>query len=66
MEITKQSGGQDCGVYAAAIATALAFGLDPAMIKFSTPAIRPHLIKCIQEKELQPFPTSYTIINNYK
>ena len=44
--IHRQTGGRDCGVYAIAISTTLAFGHDPAKIQFDQSAMRPHLIKC--------------------
>ena len=43
--IHRQTGGQDCGVYAIAISTALAFCHDPAKIKFNQSAMRLHLIE---------------------
>lgn len=55
--IQRQTGGRDCGVYAIAIATALAFNLDPSKIKFKQSAMRPHLIKCLEIGTVSPFPT---------
>ena len=34
MSVGKQSGSTDCGLYAIAISTALAFDLDPTMLNF--------------------------------
>ena len=55
VKIPKQIGGQDCGLYAIAISTALAFGLDPAIITFNQAAMRPHLIQCIDENKMIQF-----------
>ena len=54
--IPKQMGGQDCGVYSIAIATALAFNQDPATVKFRQSALRSHLVECITTQKLSPFP----------
>ena len=56
--IHRQTGGQDCGVYAIAILTALAFCHDPAKIKFNQSAMRLHLIKCLEMGAFSPFPTA--------
>ena len=39
IHIPKQVGGQDCGVFAIAIATALAYGLNAATLKFNQVAM---------------------------
>jgi len=44
-------------VYAIAVSTALAFGHDPAKIKFDQSAMRPHLIKCLEMGTFSPFQT---------
>ena len=49
----KQKGGKNCGVYAIAITTALAFGHNPATIHFSQASMQTHLIQCI---DMQTFP----------
>ena len=48
----KQKGGKDCGVYAIAITTALAFGHDPAAIHFSQASMQTHLCQCIDMQNL--------------
>ena len=50
IHIPKQVGGQDCGVFAITIATALAYDLDAGTLKFNQVAMRPHLIQCIEIK----------------
>lgn len=57
VKINRQTGGRDCGVYAIAISTALAFHHDPSLIKFDQPAMRPHLVACLEKGTFSPFPT---------
>ncbi len=57
VQIHRQIGGRDCGVYAIAISTALAFREDPAGIKFDQPAMKRHLIACMEKGTFSPFPT---------
>ena len=57
VNIPKQSGGTDCGLYAIANATALCFQQDPSKIQFHQNVMRLHLIKCMEDGELAPFPT---------
>ena len=46
----KQSGGSDCWLYAIAIATALAYDLDPATLIFEQNEMRPHSVQCLSSK----------------
>ena len=41
--------GNDCGLYAIAITTALAHTIDPATVIFDQAMMRSHLIKCTEE-----------------
>ena len=50
VQVNRQTGGLDCGVFAVAISTALAFQQNPAMIKFDQPAMRPHLVACFEKR----------------
>lgn len=52
----KQNGVKDCGLFAIAFATALAFGENPSEIKFSQESMRAHLINCFEQDKLIPFP----------
>ena len=52
----KQKGGKDCGVFAIAIATAIASGLNPSRQNFKQEAMRGHLIDCFNKEILTPFP----------
>ena len=55
-ETCKQVGTNDCGLFAVATATALAFGLDP--VKVQQGSMREHLRKCFEEGSITPFPHS--------
>lgn len=46
----------DCGVFAIAFATALAFGMDPSKLRFDVSKMRPHLVECLKLKKMSPFP----------
>ena len=53
-----QTNGHDCGLYAIANATALAFGRDPSKEQYIPSKLREHLIQCLEDKEMRPFPTA--------
>ena len=52
----KQKGGKDCGIFAIAIATAIASGLNPSRQNFKQEAMRGHLVDCFNKEVLIPFP----------
>ena len=58
MNIGKQKGGNDCGLFAVAVLTSLANGVDVTKAKFDQALMRTHLINCIDSKEMTPFPSS--------
>ena len=43
VEMQKQDGGKDCGLFAIAISTAIAYGVDPISLHFNQAAMRNHL-----------------------
>ena len=51
----KQRGGNDCGVFAIAMATALAHGVLNVS-SFNQSAMRHHLVNCFKEHVMTPFP----------
>ena len=53
-----QTNGNDCGLYAIANATALAFGRDPSKEQYIPNKLREHLIQCLENKEMRPFPAA--------
>ena len=55
--VTKQSGSYECGLFAIAYITHLAYGLDPSLFVFHQEAMRSHFIKCIENHSIDLFPT---------
>ena len=53
--VQKQEGGDDCGVFSIAFATALAHGLNPVGIHFVQSDMCQHLLQCYEQKSLTPF-----------
>ena len=51
----KQQGCTDCGVFAIAVATCVAFGGDPTELVLYQATIRHHLLKCFDSKQLSQF-----------
>lgn len=57
MNVQRQRGSLDCGVFALALITAVCFGLDPVSMFFDQKEMRKHLLKSIVRQEITPFPT---------
>ena len=51
-----QRGSKDCGLYAIAFATELAFGHDPSNFIFDQSKMRQHLFKCFESRTISRFP----------
>ena len=60
VSINKQKGSTDCGLFAVAIATTLALGLDPAGITYHQSGLRHHLVKCLETGKFTVF---YGLVN---
>ena len=56
MRSVQQANNVDCGVFAIAFATALAFGEDPSKLRFDVSKMRTHLVECLKTKSMSPFP----------
>ena len=56
VSVQQQTNDSDCGVFAIAFATSLAFGTDPKHVTFDTCRMRPHLAACLKDKKLSTFP----------
>ena len=52
MNVQRQEGGSDCGLFAIAFATALVNGIQPAQLNFHQDAMRRHLYNCLEKGEL--------------
>ena len=55
-DMQRQNGGNDCGLFAIAAATALCNGVDPASVIVEQSKMRTHLIKTFKDLHLQLFP----------
>ena len=55
LNTNKQGGGADCGLFAIATATALAFGTS--LSTFQQTGMRDHLILCFEQSAMKPFET---------
>ena len=66
MKMTKQVGSSDCGLYALAVATALAFRIDPTAITFNQDDMRSHLSECFEKQTISLFPIKKKcrVVNN--
>lgn len=54
--VQKQLGGSDCGLFAIANATAIAFGRDPSKEVYQQSLMRNHAITCFEQKKMELFP----------
>ena len=52
----QQDGTVDCGVFAIAFATDLCSGLEPVAAIYDQEKMRQHLLTCLQNRKLLPFP----------
>ena len=56
IDVPMQEGYSDCGLFAIAFATALAYGKQPGRCFFDQGTMRVHLVKCLQEQNMTEFP----------
>lgn len=56
VKMRKQKGGNDCGLFAIAVATALTFGSNP--VEFQQSGTREHLLKWFEDGVMTPFCTA--------
>lgn len=52
----KQTGSNDCGVFAICHAVAIAFGLNPSKLCLQQDRMRAHLVNCFNKELFSPFP----------
>ena len=55
-KIQKQETGVECGLFAVANATTIAFGKDPTKFIYDEKRMREHLVYCFPQKDLELFP----------
>ena len=56
MNTSKQTGSADCGLYAPATLTCIAFDIDPVTVIFDQQQLRPHLAMCLEKGDISTFP----------
>lgn len=55
--VQQQTNGSDCGIFAVAFASCLAFGVDPTFINFDARSMRPLLATCLRNGRIILFPS---------
>lgn len=55
-EVQQQYGAADCGVFAVAFAVSLARKNNPQDLRLNQPAMRKHLVLCLRNRVMLPFP----------
>ena len=60
VDVQRQSGGGDCGLFAIAFATSICFGTHPETKFYCQAKMRQHLMKCIEEGVMTEFPVQRT------
>lgn len=57
VDVQRQSGTSDCGLFSIAFATSLSFGKQPPeSISYNQPLMRQHMIKCFEAGRIEEFP----------
>ena len=54
--VQQQGNGVNCGVFAIAYATSIAFGENPSLCSYNVPLMRQHLVSCLEKEMIYPFP----------
>ena len=57
MDVSKQLGATDCGLYTTAILTCLAHGNDPCIAVFKKEDLRSHLQQILETRQVKEFPS---------
>ena len=58
VDVVKQSGMNDCGLFAVAYVTTLSFGIDPGKLVFNQANMRKHLESCLENEHFTLFPVN--------
>ncbi|XP_014663455.1 PREDICTED: uncharacterized protein LOC106806115 [Priapulus caudatus] len=56
VEMHRQVGGSDCGVYAIASMVALCNSIEPSTIQWNQQMMRSHLVACFRDRKMEMFP----------
>ena len=54
--VQQQRNSVDCGLFAIAFATSLAFGGNPCDVAYDQKLMRKHFLDCLKKEEMMPFP----------
>ena len=54
--VQKQQGVTDCGAFAIAMMTSIAFNEDPSEVHYQQDNLRQHLLQCFVDQKMTPFP----------
>ena len=57
-DVDMQPNGIDCGLYSLAFATTLCSGGDPVKLHYHNDQMRSHLMKCLENGVVEPFPAT--------
>ena len=60
VNVQRQSGSSDCGLFAIAFATSICFGTHPEKTFYCQKAMRQHLVNCIENGYMTEFPVQRT------
>ena len=55
-QVQQQSNFVDCGLFAIAFATSLAFSENPGLVCYEEGVLRHHLVECLEKNYMEPFP----------
>ena len=56
VDVQRQMGGSNCGLFSVAFATALGFGQQPGLLVFDEARMRGHLMQCLEDRQMSMFP----------
>ena len=54
--VQKKQGVTDCGAFAIAMMTSIAFNEDPSEVHYQQDNLRQHLLQCFVDQKMTPFP----------
>lgn len=66
IDVMKQAGAADCGIFAIAFSTALINGYQPGKYIFQQNLMRKHMLKCFEKRKITMFPIKRLRRTSYK
>ena len=64
--VQQQNNVVDCGVFAIAFTTSLAYGEDPSDIIYDQTVLRSHFLKCLKQEKMETFSRSNRLLRTLK